>query len=85
VVAAPDRWATQNCFWAEYLFIGHILNKQSEKRKKCNVDTVLFKGYFYLTKMFLEVDHGNQSGNDEEVLVRNVILTNQQLVAFLCF
>lgn len=34
--------AFQNCFWAEYLFMGHILNKQSKKLiHQCTVEVLL--------------------------------------------
>lgn len=34
VLFPPGFAAFQNCFWAEYLFMGHSLNRQSERKDK---------------------------------------------------
>lgn len=40
VLLPPGFAAFQNCFCAEYLFMGHSLNRQSEEKKKKKVDKV---------------------------------------------
>ena len=54
---APDCLeAFQNCFWAEYLFIGHILNRQSVKTTITNER--LTKITFHVTQTQFFVNPG---------------------------
>lgn len=41
VLFPPGLAAFQNCFWAEYLFIGHNLNRQSERKNRKHTKNTL--------------------------------------------
>jgi len=51
VLFPPGFAAFQNCFWAEYLFIGHNLNRQSGRENSKHTQKQIMKkftGYSFI-------------------------------------